>query len=801
MNELLYNPFKDKRIDLKNPEKYRDFLKVSKNYLSDNKKTYKLEELELFKGIADVVVDDIAFKTLIIPSNTSKLFVSLTSGRRNTDVRFVRWKYSSRFDGSFLAIDDPMFKLYKNMPSDLMGWFYGTKDNNYLLKISLIIKKVASLLNVNPKDITLLGSSSGGYAAAYLGNLINECSVIALNPQLILSKWPFSKKLERITGLNFVDQDDRNYVQVSNTSTRYFFYYNLLSKNDIPQLEYLLSQFDMKIQDLKYGLNKIRDNVTIWINIIDFYNRHVTSPEVYEIMFINYLLEISKISEYSDEHHSLTVLVSEMMNQRFEALNKVHYLDEENMELVNSNNVLLKEISKIEAEHWTNGQFANVLNDFKTIFKFKNYNCKWSQFRHTRTSVTKVYPTAAEQISYWNSLSNVYMTDATSISHILKNQAVNLIEIQDKFNKFIDVYIKYKEIKNVLKECFRILSNAIYNKTTEEYQAIVPKHSNHIIVSSFFVASGSSALYDYLSEFSNIQLVPGEFSILESSGGFAGFARNINNSDYLIKHSVDFFFRNIVGCYIINKAQDFKEMYVTNHFIDENYDSLAFSEVITDIVKSLSNLIIKAKQVKDVKQSIHNLSTAILNFISVNVPSDKIPLIDNSIHVHNIDIVNYVDNIKLACVSRDPRASYTTRILYEAGYIEPPREFIKSYTKVINIISKKISMVDAYSLSNKIVPLNFEYLVSSEKARKYILDKLNIDYSNWVDKNTHFKPEESKKNIDLYVSYKDQNGISDIKNSLSDYCVDLTKICDDNVSEGEYSVERVGTNKLFPINS
>ena len=174
------------------------------------------------------------------------------------------------------------------MPSDLMGWFYGTKDNNYLLKISLIIKKVASLLNVNPKDITLLGSSSGGYAAAYLGNLINECSVIALNPQLILSKWPFSKKLEKITGLNFAEQDDRNYVQISNTSTRYFFYYNLLSKNDIPQLEYLLSQFDMKIQDLKYGLNKIRDNVTIWINIIDFYNRHVTSPEVYEIMFINY---------------------------------------------------------------------------------------------------------------------------------------------------------------------------------------------------------------------------------------------------------------------------------------------------------------------------------------------------------------------------------------------------------------------------------------------------------------------------------------------------------------------------------
>ena len=792
-----YNPFSEKKIDFNNLRNYRDFLQVDKNYLNKNSRCFTLESVERYSGVAKIIVDGIHFNTLIIPSKSNKLYVSLTSGHRNTDIRFVRWKYANFLDGTFLAIDDPMFREFKNIPSDLMGWFYGTENNNFLLKTGLIIEKIASVFNIPSQKITIIGSSSGGYAATYLGNHVKNCSIIALNPQFILNKWPFAKKLEKVTGLDFSKDDDRNYVNISKSENKFFFYFNLLSKNDLPQINYLLNQFNLKIDDLKYGVNLISKNVAVWINIIDYYNLHIACPEVYEIMYINYLLNLMNNNININEFNSFSILLSEMMNQRYQVMNKVYNLTVENNNNIEANNILLKKLYKIEKEHWSDKKFSCVLDDFKTIFKCKYFNCNYSQFMRTRSAVTKVYSSSEEEKAYWNSLSNDNMKTATDIGLNLKRKTISLSSIQKSFNKFIKLYLNSPEAQNTYRECFEILSSAIYESPTIEYQDINPTHQNHIIVSSFFVRSGSSALYDYLSEFSSVQLIPGEFSILESSGAFAGFVRNKDNPDFIINHSIDFFFRNLLGCYVINEARDFKEMYVTNRFAENNNYSSRLLNSIKDMTKCLANLIAQVKRNGFPDLYIKKLGTAILNYISINVPADKIPLIDNSIHVHNIDIVNYVDNIKLACVSRDPRASYTSRIIEENGYIEPPESFIKSYTKIINLIRKKIATVDKYSLDNKIVALNFEYLVTSEKARKYILNKLNINHTDWTQPHSRFKPDESMKNVELYTTYQDQVGINTIRNSLPDYCFDLCNVSDENVEKGEYSINHIGTNKLF----
>lgn len=466
--ESLYNAFEGKALDLSDLKTFRDFLKVDPSYIKPKEVTFLLNQVQKYSGCADVVVDDVRFKTMLIPPrrDRKRLYVSLTSGTRHAKDRFVRWQSSSLFDGYFLAIDDPMFQHFK-IPNDLMGWFYGTSDNNFLIKTSLVIKHIAKVLAIPFSEITLIGSSSGAYAATYIAKYIDGCSVIAMSPQLVLHKWPYAKKLEDVTGLDFCALSDRNYLSKYNDLSKYIFAFNLSAKHYLPQLEYLLSQYNLKITDLKYGLNVLSSNILLWVYVVDdFYNPHLVHPQEYEIVYMDYILREYNNYKNLDGLSSFTVLISELMNQRYVIQNKLSSLNSiETNRSLDINQLYIDTMNLLELVdlHKKDTKYVATLEKILSE-KFKQFPFDLSSFQ------SKIKANRKDR------LENAFFI-RNNIG-ILTNKLKDNLCVNSSSNK-IYVFTYWHDINNI-PECVKICRKSLQKFVDKEHFELVMLNSTNI---------------------------------------------------------------------------------------------------------------------------------------------------------------------------------------------------------------------------------------------------------------------------------------------------------------------------------
>ena len=106
---------------------------------------------------------------------------------------FYRWSWYQETDASLVSLEDPMFYTF---PECTLGWYYGTKEEDYRQYCARCIGKIAELLNIENKDIVLYGSSGGGTAAIGVSRYLTGCSVVAINPQIFLEKYPYTEELD-----------------------------------------------------------------------------------------------------------------------------------------------------------------------------------------------------------------------------------------------------------------------------------------------------------------------------------------------------------------------------------------------------------------------------------------------------------------------------------------------------------------------------------------------------------------------------------------------------------------------------
>ncbi len=118
---------------------------------------------------------------------------------------FSRWSWYKDTNASLISLEDPM---YYTFPACTLGWFYGTRDEDYRKYCAECIRKIAELLGVENRDIVLYGSSGGGTAAIGVSRYLPGCSVVAINPQLLLEKYPYSEELEKIIGTDIRGEKD-----------------------------------------------------------------------------------------------------------------------------------------------------------------------------------------------------------------------------------------------------------------------------------------------------------------------------------------------------------------------------------------------------------------------------------------------------------------------------------------------------------------------------------------------------------------------------------------------------------------
>lgn len=198
------------------------------------------------------------------------VFLSGARSRANNKLApyptFSSWSWYKDINASILCIDDPMYNTY---PYLALGWYYGTKTEDYRRATAVLVKKIAELLGVANKHIILYGRSGGGTAAIGISDYIKGCCVCAINAQIDLKKYGYHARLfKEQTGIDIYTDDEFNKrndfasIIKRNPDNIYLVIINVYSNADAERsIPYFQRNFGV---DVKYGLTSV-SNLFTWV--------------------------------------------------------------------------------------------------------------------------------------------------------------------------------------------------------------------------------------------------------------------------------------------------------------------------------------------------------------------------------------------------------------------------------------------------------------------------------------------------------------------------------------------------------
>ncbi len=348
-----------------------------------------------------VSVDEVPFECLYLPDNTDRLYIMLSAGGTTSRryPSFMRWKYKSYLKGHVVCIDDPMYHFHKGL-SHVM-WYYGTKDKSYLELLIRLIGNIASQLSIPPENVTIVGSSGGGYAALYCGNRIDHCSVIAINPQFYPKNWTSTATIKSFKdwGIDLSDPNEkfgRNGIVLDNNTSYFMVITNMCSEQDyVHQLgEYAKG----KNFDLKYGISQ-HGNFLTWIHNTPYKVPHWVIPEKLSIVTMDQILRKCKKGYNANELINISSLFNEILVDRYAAKTQ---LEEKAKASDKADSLITKlinsRIKKIFPDHlpenftaWLNGDDEVMVKRFSPANVFYYIGSQRSIRYQLVSSVEEVY--------------------------------------------------------------------------------------------------------------------------------------------------------------------------------------------------------------------------------------------------------------------------------------------------------------------------------------------------------------------------------------------------------------------------
>lgn len=284
--------------------------------------------------------------------NISKLYVIFDGSRSRSGGRglaplpsFSRWSWHKQTDASLVSIEDPMFYTF---PQCTLGWYYGTKDEDYRQYCAQCIGKIADLLHIENDDIILYGSSGGGTAAIGVSRYLPGCSVVAINPQLFLDKYPYSEELENITGMRlrteadqFLRNDNCRIIR-ENPGSMYFLIENVRSDGDY------VTQFRAFCKNAGinpvFGIEK-NGNIVSWLyDAQGAPSTHSSVENTAIFKMIDMLIRYVRDGHNIDEIKHLYDVVNEFWYERYSLMRTKYYQNQKIDELIAENDKMKDEI-------------------------------------------------------------------------------------------------------------------------------------------------------------------------------------------------------------------------------------------------------------------------------------------------------------------------------------------------------------------------------------------------------------------------------------------------------------------------
>ena len=264
---------------------------------------------------------------------------------------FSRWSWYKETDASLMSIEDPMFYTF---PQCTLGWYYGTENEDYRSYCAQCVRKAADLLGIETKDIILYGSSGGGTAAVGVSKYLPGCSVVAINPQIFLEKYPYSEELEKITGMKlrtepdqFIRNDNCRIIR-ENPESFYFLIENVRSDGDyVTQLREFCRQAEI---DPGFGIEK-NGNIITWLYDAEGApSTHSSVENTAVFKMIELLISHVRAGKDLAEIKKLYGIVNEFWYERYSLMRTRYYQNKKIDELTTENKQIREEAERMRKD-------------------------------------------------------------------------------------------------------------------------------------------------------------------------------------------------------------------------------------------------------------------------------------------------------------------------------------------------------------------------------------------------------------------------------------------------------------------
>ena len=184
--------------------------------------------------------------------------------RSKTIYNYQRHSWSDEIDGSVISFLDPTVASDNDIT---IGWFQGS-ENAYAIPILIsFIKNILKINNITEDNLTLFGSSAGGFTSLKIANEFPSSRVIVINPQTQVFRY-FKKEYEKLISYVFPGQvleqvtklyNDRLKISLSleNRLSPVLYYQNLEDKHHVQfHLTPLLDSINEDSYEIVDGLNQ-----------------------------------------------------------------------------------------------------------------------------------------------------------------------------------------------------------------------------------------------------------------------------------------------------------------------------------------------------------------------------------------------------------------------------------------------------------------------------------------------------------------------------------------------------------------
>lgn len=274
--------------------------------------------------------------------------------------------------------------------------------------------------------------------------------------------------------------------------------------------------------------------------------------------------------------------------------------------------------------------------------------------------------------------------------------------------------------------------------------------------------SGSGAVYDALRSHRGARSVAGESRLLEGKYGLSGL-RGDTSDDAVFHGALQNLFRYcLIGYAPCRTWEEYRHVRNARRAaMGPRGDELArFSR---DALRSLLNCPADERAALVTQLSPEFLEAATLAQIG---HTSKVPVLDNVVHIGNLEIATAYPDVLFFAVVRDPRDQFLDIVRNNPRSPGDPALFIKRYRRSRARLKKNIE-----TGGSSIRVVSFERFVRDDEAREEAIGDVVADLGT-LRARPKFDPEVSRQNIGLWRDTDRVDAIRTIEAALPEYLVD-----------------------------